>query len=282
MKTTCAVILSVLLLLVCACAQRVNDPADVQAIKKSVDDFAKALNARDSDGIAALMTDRAIFADNHFPVATGKEAIRSFFQAVFSQFEPDFGVVVEDVRVAGDVAVARGTWTMKLTPKAEGVAPSSEGGSWILASVRQNDGSWKSDWLVPNSNQPLPGSTASGEDEQALFQIEREWSEAAIKKDAAALDKILADDFVGHDASGARTKKQTLSSLRSDPTQIESGALSDMKAVVFGDTAVVHGLWIEKSSSKGKDTSGQYRWTDTFKKRDGRWQCVGSYSTKVE
>ena len=49
MKTTYAVILCVLLLLVSACAQKVNDPADVQAVKKSVDDYAKAVNAGDAD-----------------------------------------------------------------------------------------------------------------------------------------------------------------------------------------------------------------------------------------
>jgi ketosteroid isomerase-like protein len=54
-----------------------------------------------------------------------------------------------------------------------------------------------------------------------------------------------------------------------------------MKALVFGETAVVHGLWIEKSGKRGKDTSGQYRWTDIFAKRDGRWQCIMSYNNKV-
>jgi len=136
--------------------------------------------------------------------------------------------------------------------------------------------------VVPNSDKPLPGNTASGEDEQALYQLERDWADASMKKDAGALDRILAADFVGHDESATRNKQQTLNSLKSDPTQIESGALSEMKAVVFGDTAVVHGLWTQKSSSRGKDTSGRNRWTDTFVKRDGRWQCVGSYSVQVE
>jgi ketosteroid isomerase-like protein len=49
-----------------------------------------------------------------------------------------------------------------------------------------------------------------------------------------------------------------------------------------GDTAVVHGLWTEKSTLNGKDTSGQYRFTDTFIKRDGRWQAVATFSTKLK
>ena len=42
MKTTYAVILCVLLLLVSACAQKVNDPADVQAIKDTGSAWDKA------------------------------------------------------------------------------------------------------------------------------------------------------------------------------------------------------------------------------------------------
>jgi len=282
MKTVGTLSIAVLLLLVSACAPKVNDPADVSAIKQSVTDFMKAVNAGDAGAITALMSEKAVFADLNVPVAVGREAIQSMWQAWFNQFQVGMSIPVDDVRVSGDLAVARGTWTAQMTPKAQGVAPVNDGGSWIAVFARQSDGAWKWDWVVPNSDKPLPGNTASGEDEQALYQLERDWADASMKKDAGALDRILAADFVGHDESATRNKQQTLNSLKSDPTQIESGALSEMKAVVFGDTAVVHGLWTQKSSSRGKDTSGRNRWTDTFVKRDGRWQCVGSYSVQVE
>jgi ketosteroid isomerase-like protein len=54
-----------------------------------------------------------------------------------------------------------------------------------------------------------------------------------------------------------------------------------MRVLVLGDTAIAHGLWMEKSLIDGKDTSGTYRYTDIFIKRDGRWQAVTSYSTKL-
>jgi len=282
MKTKYAVILCVLLLLVSACAQRVNDPADVQAIKKSLDDYAKAFNAGDVDMAAALVSDKAIYADNHFPAAVGKEAIRSLHRTFFSQFKADFSCPVEDVRVVGDLAVARGTWTIKFTPKAQGIAPISDSGSWVVAFVRQNDGSWKWDWCLPNSSQPLPGSTVSGEDEQTLYQIERNMAEALVKKDVAAWDKMLANEFQANYASVAGSKKQLLAAIKSGTTKFESMTNSEMKAIVIGDTAIVHGLSTAKGSMGGKDTSGQERWTDVFVKRDGRWQCVTGYSTKVQ
>ena len=283
MKTIFAVTLCVLLLLVSACAPKVNDPADVQAIKKSMDDFAKALNGGDADGIAAVMTDKTVFADLNVPVAVGKEAIRSKFLAFFDQFKADFSTPVEDVRVAGDLAVARGNWTNRLTPKAEGIAPITFSGSWVVVFARQSDGSWTWDWCVPNSNQPMPGSTASGEDEEALFQLERDWADAAMKRDLQAFDRILAAEFAGTSDDGEIvSKKQLLANVRTGATKTESAAPSEMKAFVLGDMAVVHGLWTAKGSLRGKDTSGQYRWTDTFVKRDGRWQCVANYAVKVQ
>ena len=36
-----------------------------------------------------------------------------------------------------------------------------------------------------------------------------------------------------------------------------------------------------KAEFKGKDISGQYRWTDTFIKRNGRWQCVATHASNV-
>src|SRR5512137_1954948 len=99
MKTTFAVTLCLLLLLSSACSQKVNDPADVQAIKKSLDDYAQAINAGNADQAAAVWTDKAIYANNHSPVTVGKEAIRSLHTAWNSQVKMEFSCPVEEVRV---------------------------------------------------------------------------------------------------------------------------------------------------------------------------------------
>jgi len=282
MKTIYAVVLISVALLVFGCAQKVNDPADVQAIKKSMDDFVKAVNAGDAGAVAALTTDKTVYADLNVPVAVGAEAIRSLWQAAFDQSKYEFSVPVEDVRVTGDVAVARGTWTVKHTPKVQGVAGGTDGGSWMTTFARQNDGSWKWDSVVANSNQPLPGSTASGEDEQALYQIERDWAAAGVNSDWAALDKILAAEYVNNSDGTIRPKKQILAEMKSGASKTTSATTSEMRALVLGETGIVQGLWAEQSTRNGKDTSATYRFTDIFVKRDGRWQVATSYSPKVQ
>jgi len=60
-----------------------------------------------------------------------------------------------------------------------------------------------------------------------------------------------------------------------------SFAWTDMKVHVYGDTAIVTGLNTTKGTFKGKDTSGAYRFTDVFVKRDGRWQVVATRASLV-
>ena len=151
----------------------------------------------------------------------------------------------------------------------------------MTAFQRQADGSWKAFWDIYNSDLPVADSLPVGVEEQALLQIEREWPDAAVKRDVAWLDRTLASDWAGNVEGQIVKKGQVLADLKSGASKIESLTLSEMKALVFGETAIVHGLGTEKSSYRGKDTSGQYRWTDIFEKRDGRWQCVGGYSKKV-
>jgi ketosteroid isomerase-like protein len=117
--------------------------------------------------------------------------------------------------------------------------------------------------------------------EQALMQMERDWTEAALKKDAVALDKILADDWVAQGPTGVSTKAESLADLKSGDYKLESQTLGAMKVRVFGDTAVVTGSDDEKSSYKGQDTSGHYTWTDVYVNRHGRWQAVASQGTRI-
>jgi hypothetical protein len=123
--------------------------------------------------------------------------------------------------------------------------------------------------------------------ERALTQIERDWSQVGMKKenldkDTKTLDRVLADDWIGLDFLGtASTKAQSIANLKSGTSTLQSVELGPMKVRVFGNTAVVTGSDTEKSTYKGKDSSGKYVWTDVFVNRNGRWQAVSSETTKV-
>jgi ketosteroid isomerase-like protein len=118
--------------------------------------------------------------------------------------------------------------------------------------------------------------------EQTLIEMEQEWSQADIRKDAAALNRILAEDWIGIDFEGTvLTKAQALRGISSGSAALESTVLRDMKVRVYGNTAIVTGTDTEKGEYHGRDSSGKYLWTDVFVRRNGRWQAVSSQSTKL-
>jgi hypothetical protein len=118
--------------------------------------------------------------------------------------------------------------------------------------------------------------------EQELLKLEMDWSNAEVKADIAFLDKILADEWVMTDADGVLwTKAESLAMLKSGEDRVSSEVPSEIKARVYGDAAVTTGIVTDKETLKGKDVSGTYRFTDTWIKRVGRWQCVASHSSKV-
>jgi hypothetical protein len=68
-----------------------------------------------------------------------------------------------------------------------------------------------------------------------------------------------------------------LTDIRSGAQKLDSYEMGVMDVKVFGGgIAVVQGSDTEKSSYKGKDTSGKYVWTDVFVDRNGKWVAVRS------
>ena len=136
--------------------------------------------------------------------------------------------------------------------------------------------------LLASAQAPAARPAQAGSEEATIRQIEQEWGNALVKADIAALDRILAADYVFTDSDGQmQTKAQNLANFKSGAVKIESFTINEMKPRILGDVAIVHGMSTEKSSDKGKDTSGQYRWTDVFAKRGGRWLAVTTHASKV-
>jgi ketosteroid isomerase-like protein len=103
-----------------------------------------------------------------------------------------------------------------------------------------------------------------------------------VKGDVAMIDRILADDFSYTNADGRiMTKTQHLEDIKSQAYKVESINLENLKVRVFGDAAVVTVGQMEKSQWKGKDSSGQYLFTDIYAKRNGKWQIVAGHGCKI-
>ncbi|MDB6170318.1 MAG: hypothetical protein JWM88_3182 [Verrucomicrobia bacterium] len=137
--------------------------------------------------------------------------------------------------------------------------------------------------LVALVSSPKAQGASSASDEKTLIQMEHDWGNALIKRDMAVIGGMEASDYTFTSPDGSvSSKADSDAEIKSGAAAIESFKIDDLKVQIFGDTAVVHGLETEKSTYKGKNTSGQYRFTDVFVKRDGTWKAIATHASRVE
>jgi ketosteroid isomerase-like protein len=120
------------------------------------------------------------------------------------------------------------------------------------------------------------------DEEGRILALETAWNHAEENKDAAALDQLLASTLVYVDYDGSiMNKGEFLATIKAEslhPAQIVN---EEMNAHVYGDAAVVTGIYREKGTNRGKPYQRRGRFTDTWVKQSGTWQCVASQSTLI-
>lgn len=140
----------------------------------------------------------------------------------------------------------------------------------------------------PNTNSGRE-SVDKGSIEAALLRIENDWPRVLKEKDAEAARRVEAEDLVLVYPDGSvGDKTQDVKDVESGALTAESMEMTDLKVnVLSGDAAVVSGRTIVKNGKykmpdgKSIDISGQYRFIDTFAKRNGEWKLVAGASVPV-
>ena len=114
--------------------------------------------------------------------------------------------------------------------------------------------------------------------EQAIRQLDNERIRAQIGADAAALDRIYADDFIGVGPSGTvRTKAQVISDFTSGNLKFQSIVTDEVQVRIYEDTAVETGLSTMSGQDKGKTVPRDTRFTRVWVKQEGRWRLVANH-----
>jgi ketosteroid isomerase-like protein len=118
--------------------------------------------------------------------------------------------------------------------------------------------------------------------ETELIALEEAWAMAVQQADIEALDLIIGDDYIGTTASGnLQTKDDYLAAFLSGARKTYSLTTEDLRLKVYGETAVItHGGHADGEIG-GQSTSGDYRWTHVFVKREGRWRAVANHVTRI-
>jgi hypothetical protein len=116
---------------------------------------------------------------------------------------------------------------------------------------------------------------------KTIIDAERTWAESGCTK--VSVGSILADDFQGTAPNGKRYDKA--GAMQSDKSVIESKCqLDDVNVRLFGENiALAYGSEraLRKPAKGGKETLRCLVWTDTWIKRNGKWQIVAAQDTQV-
>jgi uncharacterized protein (TIGR02246 family) len=125
--------------------------------------------------------------------------------------------------------------------------------------------------------------TTDASDKATITALENDWLKAFIQKDEAKMLSLISPDCWLIDSQGNRaTRESLIADLKSGVYAVQSMHMDDIQVRVMGGWAIVLGLETEKSQTKGEDSNGQFRFLDTWQKRDGHWLCVASAAIQVK
>ncbi len=132
---------------------------------------------------------------------------------------------------------------------------------------------------------------ATSDDKTAKFMVdmERKWAEGVCTNNGVVTE-LLADDFQGTSTGGERYTKADELRDEKGPHSAHGCALDDARVRFFSsssiggeDVAIIYGS--EHAIGKDKthpDAKVCQVWTDTWLKRDGKWQIAAAQDNKVD
>ncbi|MFE6286287.1 nuclear transport factor 2 family protein [Streptomyces sp. NPDC057877] len=104
---------------------------------------------------------------------------------------------------------------------------------------------------------------------ETVTDFVEKWRRAEEDGDPAALDRLLADDFLGVGPHGfLRDRAQWIARYSSGAVRNSSFALRDLRVRRYGPTAVVVAAQTQRSVNGGADASGAFRFTLVVVRQD--------------
>lgn len=124
-------------------------------------------------------------------------------------------------------------------------------------------------------------STQPGEAVRELTDIQQQLAAAWVAGDRAAVERIIAPEWsvTGPDGQMSTRADVLRDVFETRVHHITAITVDDVRVRVFGDAAVVTGRTHGRGESERTPYDVVIRFTDTFIRRDGRWQAVASHAS---
>lgn len=172
----------------------------------------------------------------------------------------------------------------------DGGVPFNPRGKWlIMERDKRKADTVDVEWLVDyeaakgeekKEDKKEPATAQMNAVEKELMGLLEELVAAAKRRDTAVFTRVLADDFSEINADGlVFTKAQVLAAV--PDLVIEAYDFDEVNTRVFGDAAIMTLHQKSKGSYKGVESSGEYRETLVWVRRNNRWQITAVHISRM-
>jgi len=116
---------------------------------------------------------------------------------------------------------------------------------------------------------------------QIILSLERAWAEAVRHNDNSVLDELFDNALVLTENGKTMTKGEYLSGVRARGPHAPQFKVEDMSVRMFDDTAIVVGIYTERTMLNGRPDLKRCRFIDTWLKKGDRWLLVAAGSSPL-
>ena len=128
----------------------------------------------------------------------------------------------------------------------------------------------------------LSAAPSDSKGEKEVLAAMDAWKQATMKKDGAALGKLLHPDLTYSHSSGMNeTKADVLKSVTAGKSTVEAIDFSDTTVRVYGNTALIKGKVDIRNNNAGKSTTANLNILHVWVKGPQGWQMVARQATRL-
>ncbi len=118
--------------------------------------------------------------------------------------------------------------------------------------------------------------------EREIRSLQKQLISAYMRRDVAALEQILADDYTFVESHGrVLSKAELIDNFGSGDRVLTSYVIDDDRVRVYGDAAVMTYHYRSQERYRGQDQSGEFRLIRVFARRGDHWRMIAGQETAV-
>jgi ketosteroid isomerase-like protein len=122
----------------------------------------------------------------------------------------------------------------------------------------------------------------ASKEEQAVLDADRRWAQALVKQDIPALKALYADDLVYvHSGGNRETKAEFIRRVETGGLKYESLELVDPNVRVYGNVAVVNGMFDVRVMSDGSPIDTRVVYIHVYTRQADAWRMVAHQTTRA-